>query len=223
MAHSRTRLFQPPPAPQIPPVPAEFFSAPLDLEIGAGVGQHAITYALKHPERYLIALEQTHERSALFERRVAQHAGLGRLWRVQAKAEAFVPHFLPPRCLDRVFILYPNPWPKPKHLNRRFYGMPFMGCLISRLKEGGELILATNKFFYYEEAKLSLTTQWGLEGVQSGALSSSWHPRTPFEKKYLERGETCYQGVFRKRAPKASPRERELMAIKPLERKGYGC
>jgi tRNA (guanine-N7-)-methyltransferase len=177
---------------------------PLDLEIGCGVGWHPIAYALAHPERRVIAIEHTRTRFEAFERRVSRHREKGivlsNLFPVQARAEAWVAHALPEACLDRVFLLYPNPYPKTSDLNKRWPAMPFMGFLLSRLKEGGTLELRTNEAFYFEEARRLFASKWGTREI----LAESWcaaperPPETHFERKYLEAGQTCHRLVVSK-------------------------
>ena len=51
---------------------------------------------------------------------------------------------LPPSCLDRVFILFPDPWPKRRHHKRRFIGAENLDRLARIMKPGAELRLATD-------------------------------------------------------------------------------
>lgn len=176
-------------------------SRPLDLEIGAGQGLHAIRYAQTHGDRDLLAVEKTHERFARLSRRLQAHSELTNLFAFQADAVALVRHFLPERSLSRVFLLYPNPYPKAKQANLRWHNRPFLGLLLSRMKPLAELTLATNLQWYADEAENRLTNSWGLELTLRHEVDSTQQPRTHFEKKYQERGEKCWNLVFRKSAP----------------------
>jgi tRNA G46 methylase TrmB len=175
---------------------------PLDLEIGCGAGWHPIRYAQKNPERFLVAVEHTHNRFASFERRLSRHPSVTNLKAVHANAVAWVTHALERESVDRVFFLYPNPYPKSSDLNKRWYGMPFMQRVIDVLKPGGEIVFSTNEAFYSSEAKQFMTRQWGLKQVENLEFSKetapAGYPRTHFEKKYLERGERCFQLRFAK-------------------------
>jgi tRNA G46 methylase TrmB len=110
---------------------------PLDLEIGCGVGWHPIQYVQKNPARHLIAIEHTRNRFASFERRARSHAEIKNLTPVHADAIEWVTHALAPESVDRIFLLYPNPYPKRSDLNKRWHAMPFMGRLLGVLKMGG--------------------------------------------------------------------------------------
>lgn len=169
-----------------------------DLEIGAGQGLHAIRYCQAHPTRTLVAIERTHTKFARLQSRRARHPELYGLWPVQADALAVVAHFVQPAQLDRVFMLYPNPNAKPKHAHLRFHNSPFMGHLRLKMKPGAELHLATNLQWYADEAKAALTGNWGFQLLEERELHGPQVvPRTHFEKKYLVRGEHCYDLRFK--------------------------
>lgn len=176
----------------------------LAVEIGCGVGLHPIRYALEHPQQQMIALEHTREKFLKFSRRIANHGGIGNLLPVHANAISWICHYLPPQSVRRYFLLYPNPYPKNQHRNKRWYAMPFMDYLLKTLKSGGSLTIATNLAIYAEETTAFLSQYWQLhlekwEYLQEDKTSArQFRARTHFEKKYLEGGQTCHNLVFRK-------------------------
>ena len=179
------------------------FSLPdglIDIEIGCGVGLHPITYASNHPNRSVIAIEHTREKYEKFTRRIKSHQKLNNLIPVHANAISWISHMVPEGTVSRYFLLYPNPYPKPRDLGKRWYAMPFMQQLIKSLKQGGTINLATNCLFYAEEAKSHFNSCWGLKLSSSRELdiSNLAEARTHFEYKYLERKEKCFDLVFMK-------------------------
>jgi tRNA (guanine-N7-)-methyltransferase len=166
----------------------------LDLEIGAGSGMFAEQYCRMNPERALVSLERTLLRSRAL---LGRSDSLPNLFAYRADAVNFVSHFIDDASLSRIFILYPNPYHKAKHANLRWFNMPFMGHLLSKLRSGGELTLATNILSYREGALRAMVEHWDLRLVVSEAFVGA--PRTLFEKKYLARGEPCWNMVFAKR------------------------
>lgn len=186
------------------PRPQQFFdfaalNGPVDLEIGAGQGLHAIQYCQNHPGRNLIALERTANRFALLESRRLAHPALHGLTIQRADAMAFVAHFVPDRCLEKVFLLYPNPYPKQAQANLRWHRSPFMRFLHGKIKDGGHMYLATNLQWYADEAEEWLCRTSGLFKLKARrTLDPSAVPRTHFERKYLARGESCFDLVFEK-------------------------
>ncbi len=185
---------------QVPPPVTDFrwqelpTDRSIDLEIGAGQGLHPIAYARANPERQLIALEKTHTRFAKLEGRRNAHPDLTNLWIAQADATAFVTHLIPDQTLAKVFILYPNPYPKHKQANLRWHNRPFLATLLKKMRPDAELTLATNMPWYADEAVATLTHQWGLHLTLRHQITGS--PRTHFERKYLARGETCWNITF---------------------------
>ncbi len=167
----------------------------IDVEIGAGQGLHAIRYCQTEPGRKLLAIERTHSRFASLKQRKSNHPDLENLFVLHADAVSVFTHALRDESVRRVFLLYPNPYPKAKQSNLRWHNMPFMASLLKKLKSGGELILATNIAGYADEAVARMTSDWGCILASRELVTS---PRTHFEKKYLERGMDCWNLTFRK-------------------------
>ena len=177
------------------------WEAPIDLEIGCGAGLHPILYGRENPHRSLLAIEHTQNRFKKFQRRLAHHPDIRNVTAIHANAISYITHFVPPRSIDRIFILYPNPHPKERHEHRRWYAMPFMERILESLVHGGELTMATNIRTYSERATLFLTEYWGMKSIARHELHRDhFDPRqgrTHFERKYLETGHTCFRETFR--------------------------
>jgi tRNA (guanine-N7-)-methyltransferase len=170
----------------------------VDLEIGAGQGLHAIQYCQANPERLLLAVEKTNNRFERLAQRSKTHPHLTNLIALHTDAVAFVSHYLGDQTLDRVFLLYPNPYHKAKQANLRWHNRPFLARLIRAMKPGAEFTLATNLAWYAEEAREAMTTRWNLELIHFATVDPALAPRTHFEKKYLNRNETCWNLLLRK-------------------------
>ena len=46
---------------------------------------------------------------------------------------------LPDACLDRLFLLFPDPWPKARHAKRRFVHPAMLPVVARVLKPGGDM------------------------------------------------------------------------------------
>ncbi len=169
-----------------------------DIEIGAGQGLHAIRYSIANPNRRILAIERTHTKFARFLNRCGHHPQITNLVALHADAVSIFSHFIQNDSIKRVFLLYPNPYPKAKHRNLRWHNSPFMSCLHEKLKIGGELYLSTNLGWYNEEAKQALIAKWRFQLNKEEAITDPQQAQTHFEKKYLQRGETCYRLLFKK-------------------------
>lgn len=178
--------------------------APLDLEIGCGVGWHPVRYAKENPNRRLIAIEHTRAKFEKFQSRYARHPELTQLLPVHADAIRWVSHVLKPDSVSKCLLLYPNP--EPKAPNKRWFRSPFMHRLIEVLEPGGEILLATNEEEYWKEAIAYGQDFWNLEVQRRREFTQDTLPeglpRTHFERKYLLRGETCFDVTFSKPLPR---------------------
>ncbi len=178
----------------------EWPNGPVEIEIGCGVGMHPIRYAMAHPDRTLFAIEHTVERFQSFQRRYENHKRPENLIPVHADAVEWVTHFVPAASVQRFFILYPNPWPRPGDERRRWYRLPFFGRLLETLVPGGEVLLATNLEDYAQGAARWFTEAWGLQVEVTPATGPA---RTHFERKYLERGEKCWNTRGKKKTDRS--------------------
>ena len=168
------------------------------LEIGAGVGLHAIQHAKANPDTLLVAIEKTSEKFAKFKGRLKRHPKLieqRNLLAVHGDARSWCLHELGHYSWSHVFLLYPNP--NPKNPKARWINEPFFGELIARCAPHAIIELATNIESYAQEFKAVAQNRWGLSVKLMQTLHLSSHPedfrpRTLFEKKYFERGESLY-------------------------------
>ncbi len=193
------RLFKPQHIPKprlLPDLDSALAHPHVDVEIGAGQGLHAIRYATENPHRNLIAIERTSTRFQQLARRRASHLSLNNLFAIHADAISVFVHAIPDASIENIFLLYPNPYPKEKQANLRWHNMPFMNFLKTKLKTGGQLILATNLENYAVEAERSMIADWRFQMRAKEIFSKGRVPRTHFEKKYLERGENCWNLTF---------------------------
>ena len=104
--------------------PAALFGAArvsIWLEIGFGGGEHLAAQAERHPEIGFIGSE-VFENGIVKLLSEVERRHLANV-RVFADDARLLLPALPPASIDRVFILFPDPWPKRRHHKRR-YVMP---------------------------------------------------------------------------------------------------
>ena len=195
MSHKQSRAFQadklsPPRDFTIPEALASTkkIKQPLVLEIGAGKGKHALLFASQNPNKQLIAIERTRNKFEAFSKLATEH-NLTNLTPVHADAIAWIVHAIKPKSIACIYILYPNP--EQHNPNQQWLNMPFFEFLLSRLSEGGEVILATNIESYMGNAQQQAKSIWCLPTLCEKVPADS--QRTHFEVKYLARNETCWQ------------------------------
>jgi tRNA (guanine-N7-)-methyltransferase len=121
-------------------------SGPLWLEIGFGGGEHLAAQALQHPTIGMIGCEPYIDGVAsLLAHLHKDNINNVRIFTDDAR---LLIEKLPAASVDRVFILFPDPWPKARHHKRRLIQQPFLELLARVMKPGAELRLATDHADY---------------------------------------------------------------------------
>jgi tRNA G46 methylase TrmB len=160
------------------------------LDSGCGTGASTRRLAAAHPGRVVIGVDKSRARLrksgvAGFPRREANclwvRAELASFWRLALAAGWKLRHH---------YLLYPNPWPKPAHLRRRWHGHPVFPHLLAL---GGRLELRSNWRVYAEEFAAACSLATGTD-VRPRLLKPEV-PVSPFEAKYLASGHALWSVV----------------------------
>jgi tRNA (guanine-N7-)-methyltransferase len=117
-------------------------AGPIWVEIGFGGGEHLADQAERHPETGLIGCEVFENGIAKLLARIKR----GRIENIRIFADdgRLLIAALPPASIDRVFILFPDPWPKRRHEGRRIVSRGTLDALARVMTDGAELRLATD-------------------------------------------------------------------------------
>nr|WP_316862330.1 tRNA (guanosine(46)-N7)-methyltransferase TrmB [uncultured Cohaesibacter sp.] len=124
------------------------------MEIGFGGGEHLVRQALDNPAVGLIGCEPFVNGvvKALVE---IDSQSIGNI-RMYDEDAAHILDWLPEASLDRIFLLYPDPWHKKRHWKRRFVSDRNLERISRVLKPGGIFRFASDIEDY---------VQWTLEHV----------------------------------------------------------
>lgn len=180
------------------PCPQSCFSFDEDqkysIEIGAGVGLHACVFAKNNPDFQHIAIERTKEKFKKLNNRCEKES-LDNLFAFHDDGVNWLYHLAKNQKFEKIFLLYPNPYPK--NASYRWVRMPFFRELLKHLSPKGEIVFASNEKFYMDEVEDYCENYWDLHALQKktlhqDSLEDSYEAITHFERKYLERGQTCY-------------------------------
>ncbi|MBP9230234.1 MAG: tRNA (guanosine(46)-N7)-methyltransferase TrmB, partial [Phenylobacterium sp.] len=112
------------------------------LEVGFGGGEHMAAQAARAPDTLIIGAEPFLNGVASALRHVDE-AGLRNV-RIHDNDVRELMARMPDACLDRVFVLFPDPWPKARHNKRRLIQAETIAELARLLKPGGRLRFATD-------------------------------------------------------------------------------
>jgi len=161
---------------------------PLVLDSFCGTGHSTAALARRHPDHLVVGVDKSARRlskhAASGENNyLLLHAGCEDIWRLLARDSLRV---------DFHYLLYPNPWPKASHLQRRVHGHPGFPDL---LRLGGELELRSNWQVYVEEFGCAMHIA-GQRG-RVGTVTDSGPPLSLFEKKYRDSGHLLWSYTTR--------------------------
>jgi len=153
------------------------------LDSGCGTGASTVALAHKHPECLVVGIDRSRVRldkaPELPVNARLVRAELADFWRLAVEAGWQPLHH---------YLLYPNPWPKPAHLKRRWHAHPVFPHLLAL---GGRLELRSNFKLYVEEFALALALA-GVDDVKVVSFQAD-EPISPFEYKYLLSGHHLFQ------------------------------
>lgn len=119
---------------------------PVWLEIGFGAGEHLAAQADYHREISFIGCE-VFENGIVKMLRQIERLRLDNV-RLFADDARVLIQALAAASVDRVFILFPDPWPKRRHAKRRIVSRKTLDALAAIMRDGAELRLATDDCNY---------------------------------------------------------------------------
>jgi tRNA (guanine-N7-)-methyltransferase len=171
-----------------PGAEALFFASvrTMRLEVGFGSGEHLLHHARTAPSVGLIGVEpfETGIRRAA---RDTDAEGLANVRLYMGDARDVLA-WLPDDVLERVDILYPDPWPKRKHWKRRFISLETLDVLARVLVPGGTVRFASDIAPYVEWTRAHVAEHPAFAlAADSDAPWEGW-PGTRYEAKGLREG-----------------------------------
>jgi tRNA (guanine-N7-)-methyltransferase len=173
---------------------------PLWLEIGFGGGEHLAQQAAAHPDRGLIGCEPYISGVARLLA-LAEAQALTNL-RIVVDDARLLLDALPDGCLERIFVLFPDPWPKARHHKRRIVNPATAAQFARLLRPGGELRLATDDMGYVRAMLLALLPlrefAWLARGPADWRARVPDWPPTRYEDKAQKAGRPCVYLRFRR-------------------------
>ena len=176
--------------------PRAAFRAPVRevwLEVGFGSGEHTAALVQAHPEIGLIAAE-------VFENGIVSL--LGRYIPEGAEATALPPpnlllwpedarvllRLLPAASIARLFLMFPDPWPKARHARRRFVHPALLPEIARVLAPGAEWRIASDDPTHQDWVGETFAAQSLFAVVAVADARPAGWPATRYEAKALREG-----------------------------------
>jgi tRNA (guanine-N7-)-methyltransferase len=176
-------------------------SAPVWLEIGFGGGEHLVWQARHNPHVTLIGCEPFIDGLV----KVLSEIDTEALENIRLYDDDVRPllRALPDGSLDRAFILFPDPWPKRRHVKRRLINPELLHELARAMKAGAELRIGTDIADYARTILLALEhvpeLTWIADGPDDWRVRPSDWPQTRYEAKAVREGRrSCYFRIIKR-------------------------
>ena len=184
-------------------------SAPLDVEIGFGLGDFLVKSALEYQESNFLGIETGWVPIRRTLRKIALSRAVN-IRLIQARAQVAFERLIKPQSVEHIWALFPCPWPKKKHLKNRLFSNYFLKLLNSRLKPSGEILIITDHAPYFQWI-LSQASRTGME-LKKGMVEPRF--KTKYEKKWIDLGqEKFFKLQFIKKRDIEIPLKEEITLI----------
>ena len=180
------------------PVPLEPWRAgrPLGLEVGFGGGEHLVHMARLHPDVALIGAEPFVNGIAMLLGKIRGDALTNLRLHPGDVRDLF--EVLPEAGLSRVFLHYPDPWPKARHHRRRFVTPEYLDALARITAPGAEFRVATDIPDYVRQTRGEVPHA-GFDLIsESGTPWVDWLS-TRYEQKALREGRVPHYLPFQRK------------------------
>ncbi|MBC6983312.1 tRNA (guanosine(46)-N7)-methyltransferase TrmB [Caulobacter sp. 17J80-11] len=157
------------------------------FEVGFGGGEHMAEQAARHPDVLIVGCEpfQNGVGSAL---RHVEERELTNVRLHMGDARDVLAAF-PDASLERVFVLFPDPWPKARHHKRRVIQQETLTELARVLKPGGRFRFVTDWKDYaawtLERALKEPAFRWPAEKADHWKVAPADHVTTRYQEKLL--------------------------------------
>ena len=183
--------------------PATLFENPPKeccLEIGFGGGEHLAAQAVAHPDSGFIGCEPFVNGVARLLSEIDEK-GLRNVRIYPDDARDLIDR-LPSDCLDRVFLLFPDPWPKSRHVARRFISAENLDSLARVMRHEAEFRFASDEMEYVRWTLQHVLAHPAFEWTATKARDwrerpAGWSP-TRYEQKALSDDRPCVYLRFRR-------------------------
>jgi tRNA (guanine-N7-)-methyltransferase len=153
------------------------------LEIGFGDGAHLAWRAAAHPDIGFIGCEVFANGVVRLLRSIKEQ-GLQNI-RIHNGDARILLSALPDACLSRVFVLFPDPWPKLRHHKRRLMQAETASALARVMRTGAELRFVSDHAGYFADCLATFQAHPGF--VLLPQTPRDW-PVTRYERKALSAG-----------------------------------
>jgi tRNA (guanine-N7-)-methyltransferase len=169
--------------------------APLQVDLGCGDGAFLFALAEKTPEKNFLGTERLLHRVKKACRKAEK---IDNMQVLRVESAYAVKHLLPAQSVEIFHLLFPDPWTKRKHHQRRIVGLDFLKTVHAALILEGVLRIATDHQDYFEQIQQVAARLQIFEVTRN---DSAIYPASTFEAQYQQQGVPIYRLELRKVSP----------------------
>ena len=167
--------------------------APKVVEIGFGMGDALMEYALSNPEQDFLGID-VHRPGVGSLLAGMSEQSISNIRTICHDAVEVLNNMIADSSIDRINIFFPDPWPKKKHFKRRLIQNEFANLLALKIKPGGKLHIATDWEEYSTWISEILNTIPHFKDVSDQEFID--RPPTKFEKRGIELGHGVWDKIY---------------------------
>lgn len=158
---------------------------PLVMELGMGTGDFLNAMAEKNPEQFFLGIEIKPDRITKACQKSEQKK-LSNIAFLQAKIEKLSRYRIPKA--EQLYILFPDPWPKKRHIDRRLTSLSHLKSYMDWLSPHAEVIFKTDDKALFDYTKENVqAVGWTFTERNAGIIT-----HTAYEKRFVISGKRIY-------------------------------
>lgn len=159
----------------------------LVIEIGFGDGAALIESALKYPDKNFIGIEVYDSGLGQCLNTINQHK-IKNIRLIYGDAVEVFEQFIIKKSVEKINILFPDPWPKKRHHKRRLINKGFLALLSKSLKNKGIVNVSTDWEDYAQQIELTFKESNQFKEIKSELRNL----KTKFEKRGIKLGHKIF-------------------------------
>ncbi len=165
-------------------------SGNVELEIGCGNGEFIKFLVGQNPNINYIGVDVSWQSIKRASKKLMDFGNVVLIW---GDVWPFLMFGAKNLKFHRVYSLFPDPWPKKRHIHKRIFSEDFWKLLTLRVKPDGQVSIVSDHLsalmWFYDNAVKS--------GCWWGYVSESYREfGTKYERKWREMGKTIYEAIF---------------------------
>ena len=162
------------------------------IDIGAGYGESTLAISKIDSSKQIIACEKFIDGiNKIAEKRKLY--SLNNIFIFHGNVHQLLDEHCPHDSISEIWILFPDPWPKKRHLKRRLINVSFFNKIRNYLKKNATIHIASDSKSYISDILLSINQvkkhfKWVNQNKNEWDYTSMALPQTKYFQKALKKG-----------------------------------